>query len=153
MSVAWFPHRPLCLVWRCSLLTLPTCSLFSAHIYPWCFLLFYEVKIILNQSPNLSVQLSSVTVMSESLQQHVLQRAGPPCPSLTPRVYSNSCPLSRWCHPTISSPVIPFSSCLQFFPESFPIPQLKSFNFSALSFLYSKTLTSIHDHWKNHRLD
>ena len=42
----------------------------------------------------------------------------PPCPSTTPRVYSNSCPLSRWCHPTISSSIIPFSSCLQSFPAS-----------------------------------
>ena len=50
--------------------------------------------------------------MSDSLQPHVLQHARPPCPSPTPGVYSNSCPLSRWCHPTISSSVIPFSSCL-----------------------------------------
>ena len=47
-----------------------------------------------------------------------LQHARPPCPSTTPGVYSNSCPLSRWCHPTISSSVIPFSSCLQSFPSS-----------------------------------
>ena len=50
----------------------------------------------------------------------------PPCPSPTPRVYPNSCPLSRWCHPTISSSVIPFSCCLQSFPASgsFPMSQL-----------------------------
>ena len=48
--------------------------------------------------------------MSNSLRLHGLQHARPPCPSLTPGVYSNSCPLSRWCHPTISSSVIPFSS-------------------------------------------
>ena len=53
--------------------------------------------------------------MSDSFRPHGLQHASPPCPSLTPRVYSNSCPLSWWCHPTISSYVIPFSSCLQFF--------------------------------------
>ena len=47
---------------------------------------------------------------------HGLQHARPPCPSPTPRVYSISCPLSQWCHPTISSSVVPFSSCLQFFP-------------------------------------
>jgi len=49
--------------------------------------------------------------MSDSLRPHELQHAGPPCPSPTPGVYPNSCPLSRWCHPAISSSVIPFSSC------------------------------------------
>ena len=56
--------------------------------------------------------------MSDSLRPHGLQQARPPCPSPTPRVYSNSCPLSWWCHPTISSSVIPFSSCPQSFPAS-----------------------------------
>ena len=56
--------------------------------------------------------------MSDSLRPHGLQHARPPCPSPTPRVYSNSCPLSQWCHPSISSSVIPFSSCLQSFPAS-----------------------------------
>ena len=56
--------------------------------------------------------------MSNSLQPHGLQHTRPPCPSPTPRAYSNSCPLSRWCHPTISSSVVPFSSCLQCFPAS-----------------------------------
>ena len=56
--------------------------------------------------------------MSNSLQLHGLQHARPPSPSPTPRVYSNSCPLSRWCHPTNSFSVIPFSSCLQSFPSS-----------------------------------
>ena len=60
----------------------------------------------------------SCSVMSDSLQPHGLQHARPPCPSPTPGVYSNSCPLSQWCHPTISSSVIPFSSCLQSFPAS-----------------------------------
>ena len=60
----------------------------------------------------------SHSVMSDSLQPHGLQHARPPCPSPTPRVYSNSCPLSPWCHPAISSSVIPFSSCLQSFPAS-----------------------------------
>ena len=55
--------------------------------------------------------------MSDSLWPHGLQHARPPCPSPTPRVYSNSCPLSQWCHPTISSTVVPFS-CLQSFPAS-----------------------------------
>ena len=130
--------------------------------------------------------------------------ARPPCPSPTPRVYSNSCPLSWWCHPTISSSDIPFSSCLQSFPasRSFQMSQLfssggqsigvsastsvlpvniqdwsplgwtgwislqskglsrvfsnttvQSINSLALSFLCSPALTSIHDYWKNHKLD
>ena len=55
-------------------------------------------------------------VVSNSLWPHVLQHTRPPCPSPIPRVCPNSCPLSRWWHPTISSPVVPFSSCLQSFP-------------------------------------
>ena len=69
------------------------------------------------QSVKCSVQFRC-SVMSDSLQPHGLQHARPPCPSPTPRIYSNSCPLSQWCHPTISSSVVPFSSCLQSFPAS-----------------------------------
>ena len=58
------------------------------------------------------------SVMSNSLQPHELQHARPPCPSPTPGVHPNPCPSSRWCHPTISSSVVPFSSCPQSFPES-----------------------------------
>ena len=57
-------------------------------------------------------------VMSDSLRPHGLQHARPSCPSLTPGVYPNSCPLNQWCHPTISSSVVPFSSCPQSFPAS-----------------------------------
>ena len=142
------------------------------------------------------------SIMSESLPPRGLQCARLPCPSLSPRDCSNSCLLSRWCHPTISSSVVPFSSCLQSFPasgsfpmsqlftsggqsigtsdsasilpmniqvlfplgltglisfqsklqESSPVPQFKSINSLVLSFLHSPTLTSIHDHWKNHSL-
>ena len=60
----------------------------------------------------------SHSVMSDSLRPHGLQHASLLCPSPTPVVYSNSCPFSRWCHPTVSSSVIPFSSCLQSFPAS-----------------------------------
>ena len=56
--------------------------------------------------------------MSDSLWPHGLQHARPLCPSPTHGIYSNSCPLSRWCHPTISSSVVPFSSCLQSSPAS-----------------------------------
>ena len=72
-----------------------------------------------------SVQFNHL-VVSDSLRPHGLQHTRPPCPSPTPGVYSNSCLLSRWCHPTISSSVIPLSSCLQSFPASgsFPMSQL-----------------------------
>ena len=63
-------------------------------------------------------QFSSVTQSCPTLWPHGLQHARPPCPSPTPRVYSNSCPLSQWCHPTISSSVVSFSSHLQSFPAS-----------------------------------
>ena len=70
---------------------------------------------------NMKCSISSVqfshSVMPDSLWHHGLQHARPPCPSSTPRVYLNSCPLSWWCHPTISSSVISFS-CLQSFPAS-----------------------------------
>jgi len=145
----------------------------------------------------------SRSVVSDSLQPHESQHARTPCASPTPGVYPNACPSSRWCHPAISSSVIPFSSCHQSLPasESFPMsqlftwggqsigvsasasvipmntqnwsplgwtvvspysprnsqesstPQFKSIDFLALSFLHSPTLTSIHDHWKNHSLD
>ena len=72
-----------------------------------------------------SVQFSCSAV-SDCLRPHGLQHARPPCPSLTPRVYSNSCSLSWWCHSTVSSSVVPVSFCLQSFPASgsFPMSQL-----------------------------
>ena len=70
----------------------------------------------------IAVMVSTVqfnrSVVSDSLWPHGLQHARPPCPLPTPGVYSNSCPLSRWCHPAISSSVIPFFSCPQSFPAS-----------------------------------
>ena len=78
----------------------------------------------------LLASLSSVqfnhSVMSNSFRLHGLKHVRPPCLLLTPRAYSNSCPLSRWRHRTISSSVIPFSSCLQSFPASgsFPMSQI-----------------------------
>ena len=72
-----------------------------------------------------SVQFSC-SVVSDSLRPHESQHARPPCPSPAPGDYSNSCPSSRWCHPAISSSVIPFSSCPQSLPASgsFPMSQL-----------------------------
>ena len=68
----------------------------------------------------------SHSVVSDSLRPHELQHARPPCPSPTPKVHPNPCPLNRWCHSTISSSVIPFSSCPQSFPASgfFPMSHL-----------------------------
>ena len=153
-----------------------------------------------SKSNFISVQFSR-SVVSSSLRLHEPQQARPPCPSPTPRVHPNPCPSSRWCIPTISSSVVPFSSCLQSFPasgsfrrsqlfasggqiirsfsfniipsnkhpglridwldllsvqgtlKSSPTPHFKSINSSMLSFFYTPTLTSIHDHWKNHSLD
>ena len=73
-----------------------------------------------------SVQFSR-SVLSDSLWPHESQHARPPCPSPTPGVYSNSCPLSWWCHPTISSSVVPFYSCLQSFPASGSFPRNQFF--------------------------
>ena len=87
--------------------------------------------------PVLSFMKSSVqfshSVVSDSLQPHESQHARPPCPSPTPGVRSNSCPLSRWCHPPISSSVAPFSSCPQFFPASGSFPMSRLFIASSQS--------------------
>ena len=101
-----------------------------------------------------SVQFSC-SVVSDSLQPHELQHARPLCPSPTPRVHSNSHPSSRWCHPAISSSVVPFSSCPQSLPasESFPTSQLfpwggQSTRVSALtSFLPKNTQDSSPLEW------
>ena len=150
-----------------------------------------------------AVQFSH-SVVSNSLRTHELQHTRPPCPSPTPVVYPNSCPSSRWCHPAISSSVIPFSSCPLSLPASgsFPMSQLFAWDgqsigvsasasvlpmniqgwfplgwtgwislqskglsrvfsnttvqkhqFFCAQLSYSPTLTSIHDHWKNHSPD
>ena len=154
-------------------------------------------------TPRASVQFSR-SVVSNSLQPHESQHTRPPCPTPTPGDHWDSRPSSQWCHPAISSCVVPFSFCPQSLPasetfpmsqffawggqstgvsalasflpknpradlhqnglvgspcnprdsqESSPTPQFKSINSSALSLLHSPTLTSIHDHRKNHSLD
>ena len=160
--------------------------------------------------PDLSSRISiwlllfSYLVVSNSLWPCMDCSKPGSCPSPSPGAWSNSCPSSQWCHPTISSPIIPFSSCPQSFPasgsfqmsqlftsdvqsigvsasksvlpmntqdwspwgwlvrspcsprdseESSSTPQFKSINSLALSLLNSPTLTSIHDHRKNHSLD
>ena len=160
--------------------------------------------------PRISIVLSdqiSRSVVFDSLRPHESQHARPPCPSPTPGVHLDSRPSSQWCHPAISSSVIPFSSCPQSLPasesfpsESFPHPRMRwpkywSFSFNIIpskeipglisfrmdwldllavqgtlksllqhytskasilqhsAFFHSPTLTSIHDHRKNHSLD
>ena len=87
-----------------------------------------------------SVQFSR-SVVSDSLQPHRLQHARPPCPSPTPVAYSNSCPLSRWCHPAISSSVIPFSSRLQSFPASGSFQMSQFFTSSGQSVSISASIS------------
>ena len=79
-----------------------------------------------------SVQFSR-SVVSDSLWPRESQHARPPCPSPTPRVHSNSCPLSQWCHPAISSSVIPFSSCPQSLPVSGCSPMSQLFSWGGQS--------------------
>ena len=99
---------------------------------PPSHLLMHEVDTIITPTVQIrKVSLSSVHSVAQlcptnSLWPHEPQHARPPCPSPTPGVHPNPCPSSRWCHPTISSSVVPFSSCLQSFPASvsFPMSQL-----------------------------
>ena len=93
----------------------------------------YRVRLCWLQS-QFVVQVFSPSVIFDSLWPLELQRTRLPCPSPSPRAYSNSCPLSQWCHPTISFSVIPFSSCLQ------PFPTPGSFLMSRLSHQVAKVL-------------
>ena len=179
----------------------------SQSSYIFCQFILYLLQstaawIVLFRSDQISR-----SVVFDSLRPHESQHTRPPCPSPTPGVHSDSHPSTQWCHPAISSSVIPFSSCPQSLPasEAFPVSQLfawggQSTGVSALasfllkksqgwspsewtgcislqskglsrvfsnttvqkhqfftvqffSFLHSPTLTSIHDHWKNHNLD
>ena len=96
--------------WHCDWRPLESCHMWLSWQLPLCF----------------HGACYSVAVMSDPSQPHGLQYTRLLCPSLSPRVCSYSCPLSWWCHPTISSSVVPFSSCLQSFPASgcFPVSQL-----------------------------
>ena len=89
--------------------------------------LFSEFKgLVRKEVVNIRSVQFSPSVVFDPLRPYGMQHARPPCPSPTPRVYSNSCPVSQWYHPIISSCVVPFSSCLQSFPASgyFPMSQL-----------------------------
>ena len=109
----------------------------------------HEIKRCLLLGRKFMTNLSSVqfshSIMSDSLRPHESQDTRPPCPSPTPRVHSNSCPSSQWCHPAISSSVVPFSSCPQSLPvsKSFPLSQLftwggQSTGVSALASFFSR---------------
>ena len=108
----------VCFPWNC-------CSLLIASTSPVVFKQCRQVLSFWNSIFSYSVQFSD-SVMSDSLQPHESQHARPPCLSPTPGVHSHSCPSSQWCHPAISSSVVPFSSCPQSLPasESFPVSQL-----------------------------
>ena len=102
-----------------------------------------------------SVQFSR-SVMSDSLQPHEPQHARPPCPSPTPGVHPNPCPLSQWCHPTISFSVVPFSSCPQAFPasESFQMSQLFASGGQSIGVAASKSVLSMNTQdWSPFRMD
>jgi len=113
---------------------LPTCSEKLTALFP---VIYKLVIIICTSQPISEIRLwglprwcfiqSSCSVMADSFPPHGLKHARLPCPSPTPRAYSNSCPLHWWCHPTISSSVVPFSSHLQSFPASgsFPMSQVQ----------------------------
>ena len=95
------------------------------------------------------------SVMSDSLWPEGLQHARPPCPSATPRVYPNSCPLSQWCHPTISSSVVPFSSHLQSFlaSGSFHKSQLFASGGQSIGFSFSVSLSNEYSGLISFRMD
>ena len=114
----------------------------GSHLCPVTYL--YKKSFLCHYLVYTPVQFSR-SVVSDSLQPHEPQHSRPPCPSPSPGVHSNSCPSSRWCHPAISSFVVPFSSCPQALPasESFPMSQLfawggQSIEVSALALVLPK---------------
>ena len=112
----------------------------NGGIYEECFLdkvlyTFLHLKNIFSKETSKSFEAKwffsefqfSHSLMSDYVWPHGLQQARPTCPSPTPRAYSNSCPSSRWCHPSTSSSVVPFFSCLQYFPASRLFPKSQFF--------------------------
>ena len=96
-----------------------------------------------------SVQFSSVAQLCLTLWHHESQHARPPCPSPTPEVYPNSCPSSQWCHPAISSSVVPFSSCPQSLPASgsFPLSQLFAWGGQSIGVSASASVLPMNNTW------
>ena len=107
----------------------------------------------------INYQFSSVhfsrSVVSNSLRPHESQHARPPCPSSTPRVYSNSCPSSWWCHPAISSSLVLFSSCPQALPASgsFPMSQLFAWGGQSIGVSFSISPSNEHPGLISFRMD
>ena len=98
----------------------------------------------------------SRSVLSDSSRPHESQYARPPCPSPTPRVYANSCPSSQWCHPAISSSVVPYSSCPQPLPASgsFPMSQLFAWGGQSIGVSASVSVLSMNTQdWISFRMD
>ena len=98
------------------LLSMSCCLLPQPSVITWLCNVSLNPRV--SSSPQFSSGQFSRSVVSDTLWPHGLQHPRPPCPSPAPGIYSNSCPSSRWCHPTISPSVVPFSSCLQSFPAS-----------------------------------
>ena len=124
MCVVYFRDKIFYILWKVILLRVTLiiksifhhCCINRKQLTMLAFILSGGIYTQFKPFPS-SVQFSH-SVMSNSLRLHGLQHTRPPCPSPTPGAYSNSCPLSQWCHPTISSSVIPLSSHLQSFPAS-----------------------------------
>ena len=142
-TLTWIQHGCICIPKHEPPSHLPPHNISLGHphapapsmLYPtsdidWRFSSYMIVYMLEYHVPSIDFQFSSVqfshSVVSDSLQPHESQHARPPCPSPTPGVHSNSRPSSRWCHPAISSSVVPFSSCPQSLPASefFPMSQL-----------------------------
>ena len=117
--------------------------------------LLYYFHIHTVPSWRLTISQFSHTVVSDSLRPHEPHHARPPCPSPTPRVYPNSCPLSRWCHPTISSSVVPFFSCPQSFPAlgSFLMSQLFASSGQSIGFSFNISPSNEHPGLISFRMD
>ena len=116
---------PLVFFCKASLITDFLHLLFSSEAFI-SLLFLKDIEFLVASLLTLSSVQFSRSVVSDSLQPHEPQHARLPCPSPTPGVYPNPCPLNRWCHPAISSSVVPFSSCPQSLPASgsFPMSQL-----------------------------
>ena len=127
-------------------INLSTCYLCLYHLDLCLLLALFLWRNLIEACLSFSSVQFTLSVMSSSLWPHGLQHTRLPCPSPTPRACSDSCPLSWWCHPAISSSVIPFSSCLQSFPasESFPMSHFFASGGQSLAL----QLQHLFVHWK-----
>ena len=140
------PHFP-------EILSLLSLAFSSAIIFP--SVITHHSLFPLTEDSVRSIQFSR-SVVSNSLQPHESQHARPPCPSPTPRVYSNSHPSSWWCHPAISSSVVPFSSCPQSLPASGSFPKSQLFTWGGQSIGVSASASVLPmntQNWSPFRMD